>query len=149
MDSDQELLHQLLSYDNNQEVYDNLLENYKQSILDIKHSFTITKELLQSINTEEKSNEFRKHPENVEKDRMEEAGWAFQRFVDNLMCKYQFSFYYRESWMVQSGARAFAQKLRIEYHVKFYKEWRVLNPNERFNHCRMLPGYTDEQIKIL
>jgi hypothetical protein len=45
MDSNQELLHQLLSYDNNQEVYDNLLENYKQSILDIKHSFTITKEL--------------------------------------------------------------------------------------------------------
>lgn len=67
MESKQELLHQLLSYDNNQEVYNNLLEHYKQSILDIKHSFTITKELLQSINTVEKNNEFRKHPENVEK----------------------------------------------------------------------------------
>jgi hypothetical protein len=142
MPSNQQLLDKLLSYDNNQERYDSLLKQYKQSIFDIKHSFTITKELLNSIDTKEKQEEFSKHPENVEKERMEEAGWAFERFVANLM-----SHSSRDSWWEDSGKSAFAQNHRIEYHLKFYKEWRELNLNERFDHCRMLPGYTNEQIK--
>ncbi|WMI65389.1 hypothetical protein RBH94_15155 [Aestuariibaculum sp. YM273] len=149
MDSNELLLKELLSYDDNQKQYNQLLKEYKKSILNIKHSFSITQELLESIDTEEKQLEFYKHPENVEKEKMEESGWAFERFVRHLMHFHHKSFYYKESWLVRTEASAFAQNLRIKYHIKFFKNWKKLNPNKRFDHCRMLPGYTDEQIQNL